>query len=722
MARLKDPGGIFLRRALRVAIVLPATYFLVQDVLHLQYGSGIASFTSYALLGLADFGGPPKSRATAYVVTGLVGLPLIVLGSLLSGWLIVSIVAAGLVAFAVNYSGVLRGYFAAAGVSLLLPFVMAVTSPPGIEVMLELCAGYAIGVVVSLVAALLLWPTYLESNLRKAAADALQAAAAEVGCRWLNGGTTDQLHAAREQTASAVENLHAMYDGALVRPGPGTNRDRSLVAVLSELDRVNRVLEWQSEYRADADGSDADLARTVTATLNQAGEALRGGKELPDPKAVNTAREDHQLMIEGRIDHQLQRSNGSAESLEQIGTAMPLRIVAVSAQSIAGNVVGATGHELPVGAAAVTLGGEPLWDPVDRLGPTHYLVSQFTWKSPWVRNAIRTGAAIAIATAIVQITDIPHGMWIVLGTLVALRFDAGGTSRTAATVLVGTIVGFILASAVVYFVGTNDTVLWIMFPIAVFLACYTPNSISLGVGQATFTIYGVILYALYLPTGFTTAEYRVLDVFLAMVVSLIVSALLWPRGVVTIVETTLQAAAQKAGAFLVDAMATLTQAAGHRDREALAQAQVESRRAVTVAKQSYDLAYAQKGPGLPDIHHWSVASEAVSNVERTAEIVCSVVHHGRTSGGDGPTRDALLDAAKSVDQSLRTPAPEDAPLHDLRASVDRMRTAVDTYTTSKFQAPAGADSKDLTSVIWLSDWLQYAAWEVEQSQVSAPAQ
>lgn len=704
-------------------MVLPLTYFFVQDVLHLQYGSGIASFTSYALLGLADFGGPRTSRAKAYVVTGLVGLPLIVLGSLLSNYLVVSILAAGLVAFAVNYAGVLRGYFTAAGVALLLPFVMAVTSPPGVEVMSQLCAGYAIGVVVSLAAALVLWPSYLGSNLRKASATALRAAADEVGLRWLAGASTEELKAARARTATAVAETRSLYDGALGRPGPGTGRDRSLVAVLSELDRVNSILQWQSAATHRVDEIDTNLAHTVMAALNGSAAALLDTKTLPNPESVNNAREDHQLLLEARTAELLERDPAqAASSLQHLSDLMPLRIVALSAQSIAGNAIGAAGIDLPEGAAAVTLGGAQLWDPTARLGPRHYLLSQFKWNSPWVRNAIRTGAAIALATAIVQITDIPHGMWIVLGTLVALRFDAGGTSRTAATVLLGTIVGFVLASALVFVVGTNDTALWILFPISVFLAAYTPNSVSLGVGQAMFTVYGVILYALYLPSGYTTAEFRVVDVFLAMVVSLVVSALLWPRGVVPLVQSTLQSAATAAGTFLVDAMATLTRSLGNRTPEALTQDRVNSLRALTLAKQSYDLAYAQKGPGIPDITRWSIQADAVSSVQRAAEIIRSVIQHRRTAGGDQVCRDALLDTAQCIDRSLHSifagqnVATPTIGTTELSSSVERMRAATRRYAAAQFADRTQADSKDLTAVMWLADWLQYAAWEVEYSR------
>lgn len=718
-ARIHDPGGIFLRRSLRIAIVLPLVYILMEYGLNLPDGAGIASFTAYALLGLADFGGPPMSRVKAYLVTGAVGTGLVILGSLLSNFMILSIVASGVVAFAINYTGVLRGYFTAAATALLLPFVMALTSPPGFEDMFQLCVGYIVGVLASLIAAMTFWPTYLRSNLRKATAAALQTAADEVALRWLAGGTNEQLQAARELTADAVTKVHSMYDGALVRPGPGTGRDRSLVAVISELDRVDRVLQWQAERPGDIDEVHAELARTVVATLRDSAQTLLNSKRLPDPSAVNAAREDHQIALEARVDQLLQR--GTEKPLQDLSGLMPLRIVALSAQSIAGNVVGAIGEQLPEGSAAVTLGGQQLWDPAERPGPKHYLVSQFKWKSPWVRNAIRTGAAIAIATAIVEITQIPHGMWIVLGTLVALRFDAGGTSRTAATVLVGTVGGFVLGAGVIYFFGTNDVVLWAMLPFAVFLACYTPGSISLAVGQATFTVYGVILYALYLPTGFTTAEFRVVDVFLAMVVSLVVSALLWPRGVVTVVDETLRSAAAKAGDFLAKAMATLTGANRSTPDELAAEA-VDCQQALTLAKQSYDLAYAQKGPGLPDIHRWSISAEAVSSVERTAEIVNSVVMHGRTHGGDQVSREALMQTARCIDTSLHVVfGGEDARnvSQQLQSNVDHMREAVGTYVETKFAEKETADAKDLTAIVWLADWLQYAAWEVDQAREQA---
>lgn len=730
-ARLHDPGRVFLRRSLRVAILLPLVYFFVYQIMGVQYGAALAAFTLYALLGLADFGGPPKSRALAYIVTGLVGLVMIVIGVLLSeANVVISILAAGIVAFAVNYAGVLRGYFTAAAIALLLPFVMALTAPTNIDAMRQLVIGYSIGVGVSVVAALVLWPSYLRSGLRKATAAALQATADEVAARWLDGATTEQINTARRNTANAVAKMHSLFDGALVRPGPGTGRDRSLVAVISEIDRVNRVLQWQLEHPVTIDQLDAGLARTVVATYRDSAQALLDSKRLPDPYEVNISREQHQLLIEDRVEQLLRRGESeSVQSLPELTRLMPLRIVALSAQSIAGNVVGAVGKDLPRGAAAVTLGGQQLWDPVERPGPKHYLASQFTWKSPWLRNAIRTGVAIALATAIVQLTDIPHGLWIVLGTLVALRFDAGGTSRTAVTVLIGTVVGFVAGSAVIYLFGTNTTVLWILLPIAVFLACYTPNSISLAVGQATFTIYGIILYAVFTPAGYTTAEFRLIDVFLAMVVSLIVSALLWPRGVVTVVDSTLQAAAAKAGTFLVDAMATLTRAVVHKAPDALTHDMRDSRQSLTLAKQSYDLAYAQKGPGLPDIQSWSIAAEAVSNVERAAEIVSSVERHGRTRGGDRASQDAMVQTTQCIDRSLHEifsiQDPELArplPLttgSELQASVDAMRARVGGYVQYRFSHPETADAKDISALVWLADWLQYAAWEVAHSREQA---
>lgn len=719
-----DPGGVFWRRSLRVAVVLPPLYYFVYSVLGDQPGAGLAAFTVYALLALADFGGPPASRARAYLVTGAVGAPMIVVGSLLANFVVLSIVAAGLVAFFVSFAGVLRGYVAAASTPLLLPFVLALTTAPSVSTTMSMLIGYAIAVVVAVLAALLLWPSYLRSSLRSATAAAVQAAGDEVQVRWLGRRTGAAVSRARERTEEALAAVHASFDGALVRPGPATARDRSLVAVISELDRLDRVLSWQDRDPGVKHEFERNLAGAVVEALDRSAQALNGHSHPPDPGPVNRAREDHQIALETLVAADMKQGSHRPDKVaDQLAHLMNLRIVALSAQSIAGNCSGAVGEPVRAGSAAVTLGGQLLWDPTDRPGPRFYLASQWRWSSPWLRNALRTGVAITVATAIVQLAHVQHGLWIVLGTLVALRFDAAGTSRTAASVIIGTVVGFAAGVLMIFTIGGHPLVLWAVLPILVFLASYTPNSVSLTVGQALFAVYGIAIYALYTP-GYSTAEFRLFNVVVAMGVSLLVSALLWPRGVVAIVETTMRTAAATTGSGLRSAVATLTGAPGHLQGSDMDRQLIGLRQEMTLAAQTYDLAYAQKGPGLPDIRRWAIWAGAVSDVERTTEIVASMIKHGRTHGGDRATREALVDSAERLAQTLARgltpsqPVPVPQPLPSSARWSDAggaLWSTVRDYTTSQLRDSRGADPRDITAIVWLCVWLEFASWEVEQA-------
>lgn len=126
-----DPHHLILRRALRVAIVLPLTFFFVAHVLGLDYGAPYAAFGTFALLAFADFGGPNRDRIRAYLVTGLAGLVGIALGTLAAYNPVASIVSTFIVGAGLTYAGVLRGYVATATIAVLLPFVIAVTAGPG---------------------------------------------------------------------------------------------------------------------------------------------------------------------------------------------------------------------------------------------------------------------------------------------------------------------------------------------------------------------------------------------------------------------------------------------------------------------------------------------------------------------------------------------------------------------------------------------------------------
>src|SRR3954451_17101391 len=73
-----------LKSAARAAIVMPAVFALADKVIGQPQTSIFAAFGSFALLVLAEFRGPPRTRLVAYLGLGCVGAVFITLGTLCS--------------------------------------------------------------------------------------------------------------------------------------------------------------------------------------------------------------------------------------------------------------------------------------------------------------------------------------------------------------------------------------------------------------------------------------------------------------------------------------------------------------------------------------------------------------------------------------------------------------------------------------------------------------
>jgi hypothetical protein len=125
--QLDDPQLTALKSAARAAIVMPAVFAVADKVIKDPQTAIFAAFVSFAMLVLVDFAGPLRSRFVAYVALAVVGAANIVVGTLCSrnAWLAAAAMA--VVGFVILFSGVINGYFAAAGTSAILTFVLPVT-------------------------------------------------------------------------------------------------------------------------------------------------------------------------------------------------------------------------------------------------------------------------------------------------------------------------------------------------------------------------------------------------------------------------------------------------------------------------------------------------------------------------------------------------------------------------------------------------------------------
>ena len=131
---------------------------------------------------------------------------------------------------------------------------------------------------------------------------------------------------------------------------------------------------------------------------------------------------------------------------------------------------------------------------------------------------------------LVEITQIAHGFWVVLGAMSVLRTTALTTGSTAVRALSGTLVGFVAGAVIMLAVGTTAWHLWLQLPVVVLVAAYLPEAVSFTAGQAAFTVMVVILFNIIEPTGWSVGLVRIEDIALGCAAGLISGVLLWPRG------------------------------------------------------------------------------------------------------------------------------------------------------------------------------------------------
>jgi uncharacterized membrane protein YccC len=508
-----DPGSASLRRGLRAAVVVP---LLLGSATLLQAPQPLATFLVFggmALLVFADFGGKARSRVTAYVVAALAGVPLIVLGTLASTSIWVAVVASALVGFALSGVGVLGGYFLNAQAALMLAFILAVTSVASLDAAAPRVAGWMVAGSVAVLAGWLIWPRSSHVALRGLAASVVRT----VGETIATPGQAAQLErAAREQVA----NLRRGFVVAQRRPSGATRRDRALAELATELDRALTFAASAAVADSTPVASEAAALSTAVVRALQASAALLdGGSDTHDIEPLVTARDAHRAALDRWAAEQLSAGAKPEIVLDGLVAAHPLRLMSMMALTIAQNA--------EVIAGVPTTGAAP---ELSRRGVLNTFREELTPSSIWLRNSLRTGLGVAVAVFIARSLAVPFAFWVVLGTLSALRSNVSATGRSAVLALGGTALGVLIAVPFVGITGDFPWLWWLVLPLLVFLAAYTPAAVNFVLGQAAFSVLVVVLFNILAPTDWQIGLVRLEDAALGVGVSAVVGLLLWPRG------------------------------------------------------------------------------------------------------------------------------------------------------------------------------------------------
>ena len=571
--RARDPELLAVKRSARAAVVMPSVFAFAELVFSNPQTSLFGAFGSFALLLLVDFPGRPRTRLLSYLTLFLVGGGLICLGTVASTHKVASVVAMAVVGFAVLFAGIIAPQVATATTAALLTFVLPVAVAQPDSAIGARLLGWALAGAVSIPACMLVWPTPWHDNLRRR----LSAAVSAVGrlAETLAEGKCDPV--AEGAVTSELSLLREHFRGT---PYPPTGAVSGAAALAKLVGRV----EWAAgnaaliSRRTVKPSTARELIEAVAETLRHTAALICDGAAHPvdDPTVVNEVRESTrhlERLIEAELTMdvsaliEMESGSGDVEGEARTDTTAQGRATSIASsldpsfQARALGIATEMVADASLEAAGAQAAGDRRLGGIDEVRQRLFvsrIVSHLSFRSVWFRNAVRGAAALALAVGVVEVTNVQHGFWVVLGTMSVLRSNALGTGATALRAIGGTTVGFLVGSAIMIGVADHTVLLWVLLPFAVLVSGVAPSMISFAAGQAGFTLVVVILFNIIQPLGWKVGLTRIEDVAIGCAVSVVVGVLFWPRGATATLGRALSQAFVASSGYLSDAVDRLT--------------------------------------------------------------------------------------------------------------------------------------------------------------------
>ena len=576
--RAKDPGLLVVKRSVRAAVVIPTVFALAHEAFSNAQVGLFGAFGSFALLLLVEFTGRPRTRIACYGGLYVVGACFIVIGTVVSTHKVAAVVTMALVGFAVLFAGIVAPAAATASTAALLTFVLPVSVAQPASAVGPRLLGWTLAAAFSITACMVVWPPPWHDNLRRRLAAAVSAVARLADAR--ARGTEDP--EAFDAVGVELARLREQFSGT---PYPPTGAASGAVALSKLVGRVEWVAGNTAMLRDEHWSTEppASLAVTekVAETLRQTAALICDSAAHPvyDAARIEAVQESTRRLdqlIGAELDADVSALT-AAETAPPAGPgphAEPVGDQSLGAALDPGFHARALGFatEMVADAAVEAAGGEAVID--RRLGTAdqvsshvfvHRLLSHLSFRSVWFRNALRGAVGLALAVAVIEVTDVSHGFWVVLGTMSVLRSNALGTGATALRAVGGTALGFVVGAALMIGIADHSVLLWVVLPLAVLVSGLAPYMISFAAGQAAFTLLVIILFNIIQPEGWKVGLTRIEDVAIGCGVSIVVGLLFWPRGATAALGRALSAAFAASSGYLADAVERLTETRRHVD-------------------------------------------------------------------------------------------------------------------------------------------------------------
>lgn len=544
MLRDRDPGGAAMRRSCRAGIVAPGLFALSVELIGNATTGLFAAFGSIALLLFVDFRGPLRQRLALQATLVLAGVFLICVGTLASRSAWLAAVATAVVAFCVVFSGVVSSTVASCSTSLLATFILAVTLPGSPGTIPERLAGHLMAGAASFIAVAVLWPAPVREPLRLETARTCTLLArrlrAEAEC--VRGDAAahciDEARAAADEATDAVAMLRRSFFATPYRPTGLASGERALIRLVDEVLGLEEILG-----RTPLGGSPLPTAGAVREARLAAADLLEAGARAlaADTLAPGTLQAGRQRILDtiGAVEHTVTVTPWSPDGLmpqtptpDLVSSLEPgfrSQEISSTVSAIVTNItVVLAAHRLRWWERA--LGRRPAGLPSSLSSAQERAAAHATLRSVWLRNSFRAAIALGLAVLIAEISGVQHSFWVVFGAMAVLRSNAVQTGQNALRAILGTAAGIVVGGALIYTMGSDTTVFWILLPFAVVFTGLAPAAVSFAAGQAGFTAALLILFNIIAPVGWSIGLVRIEDVAIGCAVSIGAGLLFWPRG------------------------------------------------------------------------------------------------------------------------------------------------------------------------------------------------
>jgi uncharacterized membrane protein YccC len=411
----------------------------------------------------------------------------------------------------------------------------------------------------------------------------------------------------------------------------------------------------------------------VVRALDASAALLQGGSDTHDIEQLLAARDAHRAALDRWTAEQLAAGVEPESVLDALSAAHPVRVMSMAAVAIGQNAEVIAG--LTPRGASPDVGRRDVWTIFrEELHPS----------SIWLRNSLRTALGVALAVLVARSLALPYAFWVVLGTLSALRGNVSATGRTAIQALLGTAAGVLIAVPFVGATGEQRWVLWIAFPILVFLAAYTPAAVHFVVGQVAFSVLVVVLFNILAPTDWQIGVTRVEDAALGVAVSAAVGILLWPRGARGQLRATL-GALYEAGAHSLATAFRMVLSEPEEPADAAVAARSLARTQSIRAQEVFELVLNERGHQAPPIEVWARLLSSGKAFLLIGDVLEWLVEHGYSAAGTGTSANTvgalasgaiasilLLAEEIRTGDSLRVTDPRDVSAELRNASLDSL--------------------------------------------------